>query len=212
MNLIMLGAPGAGKGTQAAIICETYNIPTISTGAIIRNAIRNQTEIGKIAKGYIDDGRLVPDDVVIGIINERLGESDCKNGFILDGFPRTVAQADELIKMGISIDLALSIEVDDSIIMERLGGRRECRACGAPYHVSNKPSKLGDKCEKCGGPLITRPDDCEETIKNRLDVYHKTTEVLKSYYENLGKLVKINGNRSVNEITNEILNTLDASV
>ena len=212
MKLIMLGAPGAGKGTQAAVICEKYSIPTISTGAIIRNAIRNQTEIGKIAKGYIDDGQLVPDDVVIGIINERLGESDCKNGFILDGFPRTVAQADELIKMGISIDLALSIEVDDSIIMERLGGRRECRACGAPYHVSNKPSKLGDKCEKCGGPLITRPDDCEETIKNRLDVYHKTTEVLKSYYENLGKLVKINGNRSVNEITNEILNTLDASV
>lgn len=212
MNLIMLGAPGAGKGTQAAIICETYNIPTISTGAIIRNAIRNETEIGKIAKGYIDNGQLVPDDVVIGIINERLGESDCKNGFILDGFPRTVAQADELIKMGISIDLALSIEVDDSIIMERLGGRRECRECGATYHITNKPSKLGDKCEKCGGPLITRPDDCEETIKNRLDVYHKTTEVLKSYYENLGKLVKINGNRDVNEITKEILNTLDASV
>jgi adenylate kinase len=208
----MLGAPGAGKGTQAAIICETYNIPTISTGAIIRNAIRNETEIGKIAKGYIDNGQLVPDDVVIGIINERLGESDCKNGFILDGFPRTVAQADELIKMGISIDLALSIEVDDSIIMERLGGRRECRECGATYHITNKPSKLGDKCEKCGGPLITRPDDCEETIKNRLDVYHKTTEVLKSYYENLGKLVKINGNRDVNEITKEILNTLDASV
>lgn len=212
MNLIMLGAPGAGKGTQAAIICETYNIPTISTGAIIRNAIRNETEIGKIAKGYIDNGQLVPDDVVIGIINERLGESDCKNGFILDGFPRTVAQADELIKMGISIDLALSIEVDDSIIMERLGGRRECRECGATYHITNKPSKLGDKCEKCGGPLITRPDDCEETIKNRLDVYHKTTEVLKSYYENLGKLKKINGNRDVNEITKEILNTLDASV
>jgi adenylate kinase len=208
MNLIMLGAPGAGKGTQAAIICETYNIPTISTGAIIRNAIRNETEIGKIAKGYIDNGQLVPDDVVIGIINERLGESDCKNGFILDGFPRTVAQADELIKMGISIDLALSIEVDDSIIMERLGGRRECRECGATYHITNKPSKLGDKCEKCGGPLITRPDDCEETIKSRLKVYHDTTEVLKAYYEAKGKLIMIDGNRSVQDITDDILSQL----
>ena len=208
MNLIMLGAPGAGKGTQAAIICETYNIPTISTGAIIRNAIRNETEIGKMAKSYIDEGKLVPDSVVIGIINERLKEDDCKNGFILDGFPRTVAQADELIKMGISIDFALSIEVDDSIIMERLGGRRECSSCGATYHVTNNPSKMGDKCEKCGAPLITRPDDCEETIKNRLDVYHESTEVLKSYYESKGKLVKIDGNRSVDEITNDILTYL----
>ena len=212
MNLIMLGAPGAGKGTQAAIICETYNIPTISTGAIIRNAIRNETEIGKMAKSYIDEGKLVPDSVVIGIINERLKEDDCKNGFILDGFPRTVAQADELIKMGISIDFALSIEVDDSIIMERLGGRRECRDCGATYHITNKPSSSGNKCEKCGGPLITRPDDCEETIKSRLSVYHETTEVLKSYYDKLGKLIKIDGNREVEEITNEILETLKKSV
>ncbi len=205
MKLIMLGAPGAGKGTQAAVICERYNIPTISTGAIIRNAIRNETQIGKIAKGYIDEGKLVPDNVVIGIINERLKESDCKNGFILDGFPRTIAQADELTKMGISINCALSIEVDDSIILERLGGRRECSECGATYHVTNKPSKAGDKCEKCGGALITRPDDCEETIKNRLEVYHESTEVLKTYYDKLGKLVKIDGNRSVEEITNDIL-------
>ncbi len=208
MNLIMLGAPGAGKGTQAAVICERYNIPTISTGAIIRNAIRNQTEVGKMAKSYIDQGKLVPDDVVIGIIKERLGESDCKNGFILDGFPRTIAQADELTKMGISIDMALSIEADDSIILERLGGRRECSKCGATYHITNKPSKAGDKCEKCGGPLITRPDDCEETIKNRLEVYHESTEVLKSYYENLGKLVKIDGNREVEEITEDIFKAL----
>ncbi len=208
MNLIMLGAPGAGKGTQAAVICEKYNIPTISTGAIIRNAIRNETEIGKIAKGYIDEGNLVPDNVVIGIINERLKESDCKNGFILDGFPRTIAQADELTKMGISINCALSIEVDDSIILERLGGRRECSECGATYHITNNPSKSGDKCEKCGGALITRPDDCEETIKNRLEVYHESTEVLKSYYDNLNKLVKIDGNRSVEEITDDILKAL----
>ena len=204
MKLIMLGAPGAGKGTQAAVICEKYSIPTISTGAIIRNAIRNGTEVGNMAKTYIDKGLLVPDDVVIGIIKERLGEADCKNGFILDGFPRTTAQADELDKMGISIDHVLSIEVDDSIILERLGGRRECSGCGAPYHVSFNPSNAGDKCEKCGGKLITRPDDCEETIKSRLKVYHDTTEVLKEYYEAKGKLIKIDGNRSVQDITDEI--------
>ena len=208
MKLIMLGAPGAGKGTQAAVICEKYSIPTISTGAIIRNAIRNGTEVGNMAKSYIDKGLLVPDDVVIGIIKERLAEPDCKNGFILDGFPRTTAQADELDNMGISIDHALSIEVDDSIILERLGGRRECSGCGATYHISFNPSKQGDKCEKCGAPLITRPDDCEETIKSRLKVYHDTTEVLKEYYENKGKLIKIDGNRSVQDITDDILTHL----
>ena len=205
MKLIMLGAPGAGKGTQAAVICEKYSIPTISTGAIIRNAIRNGTEVGNIAKGYIDKGLLVPDDVVIDIIKERLKEDDCANGFILDGFPRTTAQADELDKMGISIDYALSIEVDDSIILERLGGRRECSGCGATYHISFNPSKDGDKCEKCGAQLITRPDDCEETIKSRLKVYHDTTEVLKEYYEIKGKLITIDGNRSVQDITDDIL-------
>lgn len=205
MKLIMLGAPGAGKGTQAAVICEKYSIPTISTGAIIRNAIRNGTEVGNMAKTYIDKGLLVPDDVVIGIIKERLGEDDCANGFILDGFPRTTAQADELDKMGISIDYALSIEVDDSIILERLGGRRECSGCVATYHVSFNPSKAGDKCEKCGAELITRPDDCEETIKSRLKVYHDTTEVLKEYYDRKGKLIKIDGNRSVQDITDDIL-------
>ena len=205
MKLIMLGAPGAGKGTQAAVICEKYSIPTISTGAIIRNAIRNGTEVGNMAKTYIDKGLLVPDDVVIGIIKERRGEDDCANGFILDGFPRTTAQADELDKMGISIDYALSIEVDDSIILERLGGRRECSGCAATYHVSFNPSKAGDKCEKCGAELITRPDDCEETIKSRLKVYHDTTEVLKEYYDRKGKLIKIDGNRSVQDITDDIL-------
>ena len=205
MKLIMLGAPGAGKGTQAALICEKYSIPTISTGAIIRNAIKNETEVGKLAKGFIDQGKLVPDDVVIDIIHERLQESDCANGFILDGFPRTTAQAEELYKMGISIDYVISIEVDDSTILERLGGRRECSGCAAPYHISNNPSKAGDKCEKCGAALITRPDDCEETIKSRLEVYHSTTEVLKEYYEAKGKLVKIDGNRGVHDITADIL-------
>lgn len=208
MKLIMLGAPGAGKGTQAAIICEKYSIPTISTGAIIRAAIRGGTPVGKQAKDYIDKGLLVPDEVVIGIIKERLAEDDCKNGFILDGFPRTTAQADALEKMGISIDYAVSIEVDDSIILDRLGGRRECSGCGATYHIKYNPSKSGDKCEKCGGELITRPDDCEETIMSRLKVYHETTEVLKDYYEKRGKLIKINGDAGVDDITNEIFAAL----
>lgn len=208
MKLIMLGAPGAGKGTQAAIICEKYSIPTISTGAIIRAAIRGGTPVGKQAKDYIDKGLLVPDEVIIGIIKERLAEDDCKNGFILDGFPRTTAQADALEKMGISIDYAVSIEVDDSIILDRLGGRRECSGCGATYHIKYNPSKSGDKCEKCGGELITRPDDCEETIMSRLKVYHETTEVLKDYYEKRGKLIKINGDAGVDEITKEIFAAL----
>lgn len=209
MKLIMLGAPGAGKGTQAAKICEKYNIPTISTGAIIRSAIRNATEIGTKAKSFIDKGLLVPDEVVIGIIKERLQESDCKEGFILDGFPRTIAQAEALENMGISIDKALSIEVSDEVIVDRLGGRRECGECGATYHVRYNPSKDGDKCEKCGGVLITRPDDCEETIMSRLKVYHESTEVLKEFYENKGKLIKIDGDRDVEEITKDVLNSLE---
>ena len=151
---------------------------------------------------------LVPDEVVIGIIKERLTEDDCKNGFILDGFPRTTAQADALEKMGIAIDYAVSIEVDDSIILDRLGGRRECSSCGATYHIKYNPSKAGEKCEKCGGELITRPDDCEETIMSRLKVYHETTEVLKDYYEKRGKLIKSNGDAGVDEITKEIFAAL----
>jgi len=208
MKLIMLGAPGAGKGTQASVICEKYSIPTISTGAIIRAAIREGSKMGQEAKGFIDKGQLVPDETVIGIIDERLKKDDCKNGFILDGFPRTVAQADALENMGIAIDYAVSIEVDDSIILERLSGRRECSDCGATYHIKNNPSKLGEKCEKCGGNLITRPDDQEETIMNRLAVYHESTEILKNYYENRNKLIKINGNAKVEEISKEIFSAL----
>ena len=209
MKLIMLGAPGAGKGTQAAKICEKYNIPTISTGAIIRNAIRNATDIGKQAKTFIDKGHLVPDEVVIGIIKERLAQDDCKNGFILDGFPRTTAQAEALETMGIAIDKALSIEVPDDVILDRLGGRRECGECGATYHIRYNPSKSGDTCEKCGAPLITRPDDCEETIMSRLKVYHETTEVVKEFYDKRGKLVMIDGDRDVSEITENVLKSLD---
>lgn len=209
LKLIMLGAPGAGKGTQAAKICDRYNIPTVSTGAIIRNAIRNGTELGKKAKELIDKGLLVPDDVVIAIIDSRLKEDDCKNGYILDGFPRTVAQAEALKQMGVDIDAAISIEVDDSIIIDRLSGRRECSGCGATYHIKYTPSSKGDICEKCGAPLVTRPDDSADTIKQRLKVYHETTEVLKTFYENEGKLVLIDGDRDVDEITQEIFKVLD---
>ncbi len=209
LKLIMLGAPGAGKGTQAAKICDRYNIPTVSTGAIIRNAIRNGTELGKKAKELIDKGLLVPDDVVIAIIDSRLKEDDCKNGYILDGFPRTVAQAEALKQMGVDIDAAISIEVDDSIIIDRLSGRRECSGCGATYHIKYTPSSKGDICEKCGAPLVTRPDDSADTIKQRLKVYHETTEVLKTFYKNEGKLVLIDGDRDVDEITQEIFKVLD---
>ena len=209
LKLIMLGAPGAGKGTQAAKICDKYNIPTVSTGAIIRNAIRNGTELGKKAKELIDKGLLVPDDVVIAIIDSRLKEDDCKNGYILDGFPRTVAQAEALKQMGVDIDAAISIEVDDSIIIDRLSGRRECSGCGATYHIKYTPSSKGDICEKCGAPLVTRPDDSADTIKQRLKVYHETTEVLKTFYKNEGKLVLIDGDRDVDEITQEIFKVLD---
>ena len=209
LKLIMLGAPGAGKGTQAAKICDRYNIPTVSTGAIISNAIRNGTELGKKAKELIDKGLLVPDDVVIAIIDSRLKEDDCKNGYILDGFPRTVAQAEALKQMGVDIDAAISIEVDDSIIIDRLSGRRECSGCGATYHIKYTPSSKGDICEKCGAPLVTRPDDSADTIKQRLKVYHETTEVLKTFYKNEGKLVLIDGDRDVDEITQEIFKVLD---
>lgn len=209
LKLIMLGAPGAGKGTQAAKICERYNIPTISTGAIIRNAIRAGSEMGLKAKSLIDKGLLVPDEVVISIIDNRLKEDDCKNGYILDGFPRTLSQAQALKDMGVDIDYALSVEVDDSIIIDRLSGRRECSGCGATYHIKYTPSEKGDVCEKCGAPLITRPDDTVDTIKQRLKVFHETTEVLKTFYENEGKLVLIDGDRDVNEITQEIFNVLD---
>ena len=191
MKLILLGAPGAGKGTQAEIISEKYNIPTISTGNIIRAAIKNGTEMGLKAKSYIDAGNLVPDEVVIGIIKERLAEDDCKNGFILDGFPRTIPQAEALDKMGFEIDHALSIEVDDAEIIKRMSGRRVCSGCGASYHTEfKKPEKEG-VCNICGGELVIRKDDEPETVMNRLKVYHEQTEPLKDYYKSCGKLITV---------------------
>ena len=208
MKLILLGAPGAGKGTQAEIISEKYNIPTISTGNIIRAALKNGTEMGLKAKSYIDAGNLVPDDVVIGIIKERLAESDCQNGYILDGFPRTIPQAEALDELGFVIDTALSIEVADSEIVKRMSGRRVCEKCGASYHTEyKKPAKEG-VCNLCEGNLVIRKDDEPETVKNRLDVYHEQTEPLKDYYRNCGKLLCVEGQDEVADTTALVLAAL----
>ena len=208
MKLILLGAPGAGKGTQAEIISEKYNIPTISTGNIIRAALKNGTEMGLKAKAYIDSGRLVPDDVVIGIIKERLAEDDCQNGFILDGFPRTIPQAEALDSMNVSIDAALSIEVSDREIVKRMSGRRVCEKCGASYHTEYKKPKSEGVCDGCGSPLIIRKDDEPDTVLDRLDIYHKQTEPLKSYYKSQGKLITVEGQPKVEDTTRLVLDTL----
>ncbi len=208
MKLVLLGAPGAGKGTQAEIISEKYNIPTISTGNIIRAALKNGTEMGLKAKAYIDSGRLVPDDVVIGIIKERLAQSDCKNGFILDGFPRTIPQAEALDGMKIAIDAALSLEVADREIVKRMSGRRVCEKCGASYHIEFKQPKSEGVCDACGGALVIRKDDEADTVLDRLDVYHKQTEPLKSYYKEAGKLLTVCGQSKVEDTTALVLAAL----
>lgn len=201
MNLILLGAPGAGKGTQAEIICEKLSIPAISTGNIIREALANGTEMGMKAKAYMDEGKLVPDDVVIGIIRERLAKDDCENGFILDGFPRTIPQAEALDQMGIVIDRVISIEVPDEKIAARMAGRRVCPKCGASYHTEyKKPAKDGI-CNACGSELIQRKDDAPETVLERLHVYHEQTEPLKDYYENAGKLRLVIGQEDIKDTT-----------
>ncbi|MBR5922627.1 MAG: adenylate kinase [Clostridia bacterium] len=208
MKLILLGAPGAGKGTQAEIISEKYRIPTISTGNIIRAALKEGTEMGLRAKQYTERGELVPDEVVIGIIKERLSADDCKEGFILDGFPRTIPQAEALDGMGITVDAALSIEVDDSEIVKRMSGRRVCPGCGASYHTEfKKPEKEG-VCNQCGEALVIRKDDEPETVKNRLNVYHDQTEPLKSYYKAQGKLLEVKGQDKVEDTTALVLNAL----
>ena len=208
MKLILLGAPGAGKGTQAEIISETYNIPTVSTGNIIRAALENGTEMGLKAKAYTEKGELVPDEVVIGIIKERLSEDDCKNGFILDGFPRTIPQAKALDDMNISVDAALSIEVADSEIVKRMSGRRVCEKCGASYHPEfKKPLKEG-VCNSCGGKLVIRKDDEPETVLNRLKVFHEQTEPLKDFYKAKEKLLLVEGQDDVKDTTALVLKAL----
>jgi len=210
MKIILLGAPGAGKGTQAEVICERLSIPTISTGNIIREALKSGTEMGVRAKSYMDSGKLVPDEVVIGIIKERLAHDDCKNGFVLDGFPRTIPQAEALDKMGIVIDKAIDIEVPDDKIVERMSGRRVCESCGASYHLLYKKPEVAGKCGKCGGTLVQRKDDHPDTVKERLNVYHEQTEPLKDYYSKQGKLCIVNGQEEVAETTRLTLAVLEA--
>ena len=208
MKLILLGAPGAGKGTQADILCKELNIPTISTGNILRAAIKNGTPVGMQAEAYMKAGKLVPDEVIIGIIHDRLDEDDCKNGYILDGVPRTIAQAEAMEKAGIVFDAVVSIEISDETIMERMSGRRVCETCGASYHLVAVPPKQEGVCDKCGGKLIQRKDDAPETVKARLEVYHKETEPLKDFYEKRGLLKSVENQPTVAETSQAILHAL----
>ena len=201
MKIIFLGAPGAGKGTQAEIVSKRLGIPTVSTGAIIRAAVKNGTEMGKEAKKFTETGALVPDDVVIGIIRERLSMPDCDNGYILDGFPRTVPQAQALDRMGIAPDCVISIEISDEEIVERMSGRRVCPACGTSYHVKHLASADGKTCDKCSTELVTRSDDAPEVVLSRLSVYHEQTEPLKDFYKAKGNLRTVSGVGTVEEIT-----------
>ena len=207
MNLILMGAPGAGKGTQSEKISEKWGIPAISTGDILRAAIKAGTELGKTAKSYIDDGKLVPDEIVIGIIKEYLTSDACKNGFILDGFPRSIPQAEALDAMDVKIDAVLSIEVADEEIVKRMSGRRVC-ACGASYHVLYNPPVRDGVCDKCGAALYTRKDDAPETVIHRLDVYHKETEPLKEFYAAKGLLVTVDGQEEVADTTRLVFEAL----
>ena len=208
MKMILLGAPGAGKGTQAERLCKVLEIPTISTGNILRAAVKNGTPTGLKAKAFMDAGKLVPDEVIIGIITERLAEDDCKNGYILDGVPRTIAQAEAMEKAGINFDAVVSIEVADEVIMERMSGRRVCESCGASYHLVAVPPKVAGVCDSCGGKLVQRKDDAPETVKDRLAVYHKDTEPLKDFYAQRGLLKSVENQPSVEATTAAILKAL----
>ena len=205
MKLILLGAPGAGKGTQAEILCERLNIPTISTGNMIREAMKSGTEMGRKAKEYAENGKLVPDEVVIGIVDERLRQDDCKNGFILDGFPRTIPQAEALDRMGIIIDRVVDINVPDEVITRRVSGRRACLDCGSTYHIETKKPQVEGICDRCGSTLVQRKDDLPETVQERLHVYHAQTEPLRDYYAAAGKLLVVDGQQGIQEIAEQTL-------
>ena len=209
MNLILLGAPGAGKGTQAEVICNKLSIPAISTGNIIREALSKGTEMGIKAKSFIDAGKLVPDEVVIGIIKERLAKDDCKGGFILDGFPRTIPQAEALDAMGVVIDKVIDIEVPDEKIVARMSGRRVCSSCGASYHLEYKKPEKEGICNICGSALIQRKDDHPDTVLDRLKVYHEQTEPLKDYYQKAGTLKIVEGQEEVADTTALTLKALE---
>ncbi|MCL1950840.1 MAG: adenylate kinase [Turicibacter sp.] len=212
MKIVFMGPPGAGKGTQAEKIVDTYQIPHISTGDMFRKAIKDQTELGMEAKRNMDQGTLVPDQVTIGIVKERLSEADCQKGFLLDGFPRTVEQANALdeilVSLNTEIDYVINIDVDLGILKERLTGRRICRSCGATYHMAFNPPKVEGKCDKCGGELYQRQDDNEETVGNRLEVYVKQTKPLLDYYSEAGNLVNINGQQSIDLVFADIQTVL----
>ena len=208
MNLILLGAPGAGKGTQAEILCERLNIPTISTGNMIREAMKSGTEMGLKAKEYAENGKLVPDEVVIGIVDERLRQDDSKNGFILDGFPRTIPQAEALDRMGIIIDRVVDINVPDEVITRRVSGRRACLDCGSTYHIETKKPQVEGICDRCGSTLVQRKDDLPETVLERLHVYHAQTEPLRDYYAAAGKLLVVDGQQGIQEIAEQTLELL----
>lgn len=210
MKLILLGAPGAGKGTQAEILSRIYQIPTISTGNILRAAIKNGTTVGLKAKAFIEVGQLVPDEVIIGIIEERLAEPDCANGYILDGVPRTIPQAEAMEQRGIDIDCALSIEVEDQVIVERMSGRRTCKNCSQTFHIVSNPPKQEGICDFCGGELGIRKDDAPETVLNRLQVYHRETEPLKDFYAKRGKLKTVDNQPSIEATTAAIRAALEA--
>ena len=209
MKLILMGAPGAGKGTQSTKISDKWNIPAVSTGDMLRAAVKEGTEMGLSAKAYMDAGKLVPDEVVIGIIKDYLSSDKCKNGFILDGFPRSIPQAEALDAMGVEIDAVLSIEVADEKIIERMSGRGICSGCGASYHVAYNPPKQADVCDACGGSLYIRDDDAAETVIKRLTTYHNITEPLKGYYEKKGILLCVDGKEKVEDTTASVFEALE---
>ena len=212
MNLILLGAPGAGKGTQAELLMEKLSIPGISTGNMLREAMKNGTPVGEKAKYYMDNGLLVPDEVILDIVAERVAQPDCANGFILDGVPRTLAQAEALQERGVRIDHVVSIEIDDSVIEGRMTGRRVCTKCGASYHVVANAPKVENVCDHCGSELMIRKDDAPETVRRRLEVYHEQTEVLKDFYNKLGKLRLVEGNQTIEGANEDILVAIGANV
>jgi len=212
MNLILLGAPGAGKGTQAEMLIEELGIPSISTGNMLREAMANGSELGKQVKTCMESGSLVSDDVILSIVAERVAQPDCAKGFILDGVPRTLAQAKALDEKGVRIDHVVSIEIDDAVIEGRMTGRRVCTKCGASYHITAHPPKEDGICDHCGSEVVIRKDDAPETVHHRLEVYHESTEVLKDYYAKQNKLVLVNGNQPIEDANRDILRALGETV
>ena len=212
MNLILLGAPGAGKGTQAELLSKHLEIPTISTGNMLREAMQSGSSLGNEVKTCMEAGKLVSDDIVLRIVAERTARPDCANGYILDGVPRTLVQAQALDEMGVIIDYAVSLEIEDGVIVDRMSGRRVCTKCGASYHLQNNPPKTEGICDSCGGEVATRKDDAPETVRNRLGIYHETTEVLKDYYASKNKLVLIEGDQSIEDIQRDILRAIGETV